>query len=1007
VVRSALYTLWLAWTRLSRRGGAVALSALGVGAGAAVVAAVLAGTTVAQDRSVAQAVERIPDAARSVRAVWFGVPAADERYGALDARARSALAPLGLGTVPLVLYRESTLGGAFAGLGGVERLGRWVTLLSGRLPRACVPQRCEVLRLRGEGRLPALAGLRLVEVGEASLASRLLFGDFLAATDNALANAAVSPLLRQAVQYHRPPPAPLFLAEGVDAIATAPSLAASYRSYAWVAPLGPGRPRLWEVDALAAGIERSRSELGAASLAFDLAAPVQELRAAQAAAGVAGGRLRLVGGQAAALLFAFAVLAALSARRDLAAARRRLSWYGARSWQLALLTGAEAAVVAVVGAVAGFAAGVAAGAIAAERAGAPVGAVLAHGPLAGRGLLAAAGVAIVAAVVLAAATSVRAVSATGLALGAAALAALAAALASGGVTGTLLLPGLVSFAAALLVASVLRPALRLLERAVRGRGTAVRLAAVSLAGNPGYAVVTTAFLVVSFGLALFAEGYRATIARGEADQAAFAVPRDFVVREDLTRLVPVLDAAPLERFARLGNDVAVDPVVRLTGGISRLEGGTGITVVGLPPEALPELRGWRDDTAAGSPDELAARIAVPDATLAGVDLPAGRLRLPVGHPQVKVILNVETVRGAFLALAPGDAVPAGSRLVALTLDAATRLQDRGADAGRALAATVELGPLSVGGTPVDESFAGWIGVNGAQVVSDGDALTVRVALTNTRVTRVRPRQALDDQALPVLATRRLAAAAGAGGVLVLQVGGEQLTARVAGVLNRFPTVRGEAVVADGSALATALNSVRPGAARVNELWVGVPGDERAAEVGAALARAPFHVLAVDSRRALEEEAGRDPIAHGTLLILGAAALVALLLALVGMLLTVVGDLRDERGELFDLEAQGVGPRQLRRLVRLRALAVAAAGLVFGALAGAVLAAAVTDLVAVTARGAPASGVAVPPLRFALDWWVVLAAAALYGLAAAALVGLATRRAFPAGGAPARATELGA
>ena len=70
-----------------------------------------------------------------------------------------------------MLYRETTVAGDFAGLGGVEGLGRWVELRTGRLPRECRPRRCEVVRLRGEGRLPAPLGLRLVEVGEAALTS--------------------------------------------------------------------------------------------------------------------------------------------------------------------------------------------------------------------------------------------------------------------------------------------------------------------------------------------------------------------------------------------------------------------------------------------------------------------------------------------------------------------------------------------------------------------------------------------------------------------------------------------------------------------------------------------------------------------------------------------------------------------------------------------------------------------------------------------------------------------
>ena len=258
-LRAALYPLRLVGARLSRRSAPVVLVVLGIAAGASVVLGGRAGALVAQDRAVAQAVERIEDGQRSVRAVWFGVPGqSDEPQPALERRARAALATADAGSATsLVLFRESTIGGTFAGLGGVQELGRWVTLRAGRLPRTCTPERCEVLRLRGEGRLPRLDGIALVEVGEAVLDNRVLFGDFLAPTDNALADAEVSPSLARAAGYHRPPPPPLFLAEGVAALAAAPALERVYRSYAWVAPLAPGRPRLWEVDELAVGGDRS------------------------------------------------------------------------------------------------------------------------------------------------------------------------------------------------------------------------------------------------------------------------------------------------------------------------------------------------------------------------------------------------------------------------------------------------------------------------------------------------------------------------------------------------------------------------------------------------------------------------------------------------------------------------------------------------------------------------------------------------------------------------------
>jgi hypothetical protein len=997
VLRSALYPLRLVAARLGRRSAPVVLVVLGIAAGASVVFGGRAGTLVAQDRAVAQAVERIPEGNRSVRAVWFGIPAqSNEPQSARDRRAREALRRAGAGeATSLVLFRETTIAGAFAGLGGVENLADWVTLRSGRLPRPCSPEHCEVLRLRGEGRLPHPAGLDIVEVGEAVLKNRVLFGDFLAPTDNALADAEVSPSVARAAGYHRPPPPPLFLADDKLAVlGELPALDTIYRSYAWVAPLEPGQPRLLEVDDLAAGVERARSELQAVTSNFDLVAPIEELREAQATSRAAGRRLGIVGGEAAALLFAFALLAAMTLRADLAAARRRLAWYGARGWQLALVTVAESGALAVAGTAIGLALGALGGALVAERAGAPVGDVLVRSVFSGEGLALALLVAAAATGVLVGAVAARSTR-TGFGLvDAAAVAAVglvALELARGDGDGdlTLLLPALVTFAAAVLVARLLRPALRGVERLARRRSLGLRLASLSLTRNPGYAVVATAFLVVSFGLALFAESYRATHVRGERDQATHRVPLDYVVHEDLRRLIPVQDAASLERFRELPGTEAF-PVLRLTGGVGRLEGETGITLLGVSPGSLLDLRGWREDELPAVRKELAMEIAAAPASN-GPRL-GSTLRARIEGDAVRLFAEIEGETGRFTRVPLGDPLPSGARggrLAGIAIEPATRLQERGADAGRAAtgAVTIELPDLPRG-------LTSWVGVGGARI----EGSTVHYTLTNAVTTRIRPRQ--PTAPLPVLVTPRLAAAADAGGLLPLQIAGERITVRVVATVRRFPGVDGEAVIGDGRALAAAVNLERPGGARENEVWLRLRDPRRAADVDRALAAKPFNVLTIESRRALEADARRDPIAHGTLLALAVAALVALGLALAGILLTVLGDLRDERGELFDLEAQGAPPSLLRRIVRLRALTVAAAGLAAGALTGVALAAVVTDLVGLTARATAAE----PPLVLEVDLRVVLGAALLYVLAAAALVLVSTRRAFSEP-APGRAEAL--
>ena len=993
-LRAVLYPLRLVRARLATWSGPVVLVVLGIAAGASVVVGGRAGTVVAQDRAVAQAVERIPDGSRSVRAVWFGVPGqSDEPQPVLERRARAALRhAVAVDARALVLFRESTIGGTFAGLGGVQGLGTQVSLRSGRLPVECRPERCEVLRLRGAaGRLPEPEGLKLVEVGTGALKSRLLFGDFLAPTDNALDDAEVSPAVARSAGYHRPAPPPLFLAEGVKALAGASALDTVYRSYAWVAPLEAGRPRLWEVDDLAAGVAHARSELQAVTSSFDLIAPVEELREAQATSRAAGRRLGIVGGEAAALLFAFALLAAMTLRTDLAAARRRLAWYGARGWQLALLTVAESAALALAGTLVGLAVGALAGAFVAHRAGAPVGDVLSRSAFSAQGLGLALLVAAAATGVLVAAVATRSprlaparfslVDAA--ALAAIALVALELWRGDGDGDLVLLLPALVTFVAAVLVARLLRPALRLAERLSRGRSLGLRLASLSLSRNPGYAVVATAFLVVSFGLALFAESYRATLARGERDQAAHRVPLDYVVREDLRRLIPVQDAASLERFREL-DGVEVVPVLRLTGGVARLEGESGITLLGVQHDALLRLHGWRDDDIPASREELAMRIAVSPGTR-GPRLPSDLVRFssPVRGDAVRVFAEIESRSGRFSRVEFGGPIPAearGGRLAGIVIEPATRLQERGADAGKAASGTLEL-PLA------PAVLVDWIGVGGAKLVGR----TVRYTLTNTVVTRIRPRQPTDRAPVPVLASPRVAAAADGRGLLPLQIAGERVTVRVVGTVRRFPGIDGQAVVGDAEALAAAVNLERPGGARLNEVWLRLVDPARAGAVDRALAAKPFDVLAIESRRALEEDARRDPIAHGTLAALAVAATVALGLALAGILLTVLGDLRDERGELFDLEAQGASPSLLRRIVRLRAAAVAVAGLAAGALTGVALAAVVTDLVGLTARATAAE----PPLVLAVGLLGVVGAAAVYIVVAAALVLVVTRRAFSA------------
>src|SRR5581483_9723166 len=435
-------------------------------------------------------------------------------------------------------------------------------------------------------------------------------------------------MVARAVRYHTPQPSPVVIANGVAGLSHTSELETFYRSYAWFVPVEAGDVHPWAVDAFARKVEVLTAEVETSADGLQVTAPTDALAAAASSSRAAARRLLLLGGESGALLLAFTILAAAALRRDVGDARRRLTWFGARRWQVELHTLAESLALAAVGTVAGWVAGGVAAAVIAERAGSPAGDVVLHALLSGGGVLTALAVAGSAALLLYAAVRAPAVQFGRLALtplDAAALGAVAVVvvgwvrgsvdareLGTGGTSAFLLLvPALIVFAACVLDARLLAPALRGLGRAGRRGPTALRLAAASLARNPGHAAIAATFLVASLGLALFAVAYRSTLEQGQRDEAAYAVPAPYVLSEDLTQLVPVLHGA---------EGVAGTHVVRLTGNVSS---GATFGFLALPARALPRVGGWRADFAARPRSELAAALTPRPAALRTLALPPG------------------------------------------------------------------------------------------------------------------------------------------------------------------------------------------------------------------------------------------------------------------------------------------------------------------------------------------------------------------------------------------------
>lgn len=1025
------FPFWLAGARLRRRGGALVLVVLGLAAATAMLAAVLAGTTAAEDREVAGQVRQLPAKVRAVRVNWFSVGGQVAPYAKLDATVRRQLERvLPQRATGTSLYREHQFGGALLSLGAVDDLGRWVHLRSGRLPRVCRPEHCEVLVVRRGGPITNVPGLRLVPVGEGDLRTATLFGDAIPSQD--LGESAFVEKIRR---YHRPAPPPLVLANGVASLDRSPVLHDAYRSYGWVVPLRRGTVRSWSARSLATRIEQARTAFQGSSFGFELTAPTDELLAAADSARLAGRRLLLLGGEAVALLLAFAVLVAARRRPDAEAMLARLRGAGIARWQGGVVLFLESLVAALAGTVLGWLVGSGAAAAIAGRSDEPVGALLSHSVLSGRGLVIALAVAAAAALVVTLALAIEPVRLGGLALSPLDVAALGAvlavviALARGAANanellqanGTglvlLLLPALVAFAAAVAVARLLPPALRGLERLVPDNALALRLASLGLARRPGYAAVAVAFVVVSVGFALFASSYRSTLVAGQQQEAAFAVPADEIVREDLSQLIPVRSVVTPKVERSL--DARVSRVTRVAGSIVGAD-VTGITVLGLPRRTLAGIGGWRSDFASAGPREL-ARDVDPGRPVAlrGPRIPehARRLslRMVVKRTQLGLVAYVAAPDGSFVPIrlaknegprpavlvAPVPKAARGGRLVALRLEPPPKLEERGADSGAPAVGTVELGPPRVDGRPLTD-YGDWLGTVGVDRLRRGGTLRFHVTLTNEVDTYLRPRQPADGLRIPAVVSPFLSTLAGPDRLLGVTVNGEQLQFRVAAVARRFPGIprsqTSDFLVVDRPALESALNTSTPGTGFATELWLDTDPASRGA-VEARLRKPPFTALAVSSRSQLEHSLRAEPIARAAVAMLEVAALTALVLALLGLVLGAVSEQRDEAAELFDLEAQGVAPASLRRQLRLRASLAGLAGAVGGVLTGLLLSLLVVRFVELTANATAPE----PPLQLAPDWTLLVIAAVLGGLAAVACVMAATWRAFR-GRVPARYGE---
>ncbi|MFN8081012.1 MAG: hypothetical protein U0Q19_15765 [Kineosporiaceae bacterium] len=554
-----------------------------------------------------------------------------------------------------------------------------------------------------------------------------------------------------------------------------------------------------------------------------------------------------------------------------------------------------------------------------------------------------------------------------------------------------LLPALVLTSAGLALARLWPVLARATVRVVPRRAVAARLGIGAVAGRPLRPAATAALLAAAIAAAAFAASYRATLDRGAADQASFAVPLD--VRATGPAGARPQDLLTPAEWARVADGDALVPVLRAAARL-RVDAEQGATVqlLGVPPAALSRISRWDAVTGGArlsgrelSVAQLGSAIRTP-ATAFGTPLTPGRtLRIVTTDPvTIAATAHLRTADGrersvplrvAGPASAPSlvgdlptlptlDGRPPSWRLIAISLreptDSATLRQhnlgegnrDRAAASGR-----IVFGALTLDGQPVPGAWQGWT-ARGGVVATDRFTVDYRLDQGLALLTGPTggPGSAGADP-LPVI-TDALTAAEAVSGRLTLILDGVGLPVRVVAATEQFPTLSGRFAVADGDALARLLDLRTPGSGQAGEVWLDLrPG----AEIDSAAT--PFDKVVLLNRAGVESAARTDPVARAASGLLVLVAIAVLLVAAGALILLVAGERREDAARAYAWEADGVSPGTVRWALWWRAVAVAGPAVPWGIVVGLGLAAVTARLVAVTALATTPH----PPLIAVTGW----------------------------------------
>jgi hypothetical protein len=955
--------------RARARLGFVGLAAAAVVAAVTLFASLSGISVVAEDLALQRALSALPANVRSISVSGFAPSASKASQlerAAIDALSSTSSFGDELARGVLVRRVRDQPSAIELQLIALDDAPRWTTLVEGRYPTACRGSTCEAVLVSAVPapmelpRAPRVAGLRLDVVGRATIGP-LPFGE--------LDQSGPSPGLAR--RYESSPPAALLLVEGTRGIAASSEIESLGRTYFWTQPVHASRIHPWTSQSFRSGVAEVERRLARASGRLDVASPVALIDAEERRGSLAADRLNLLGAVAIAVFLAFALFAGVIAHPDVDLEYRRLARFGGRALQriafvvleaaLPVLGGAVGGAIGAVATVAGFAAwaNVEPSAVLAASLGTPSTIALLAGlaalfavslafgflPLSPEKLVRRAGPPVVL---------------VGLALG--------WQLASTGPLDPetlsrtsigpilILLPAIVALAVAGVFVALLPAVLRRLARRMRAAPIIVRLPLLSLARDPLRPAASLLLLAFSAGAAVFAVGYGSTLDAGVADQAAHRAGMDLRVVETGTELTSSPTVVPIGRYGLLGPEAIAYPIVR-----RELEAAAAgrVTVLGVPPEALPLLRGWRADYSAVPASELARRIAVPGSwTMAGRELTGDQVvvRLRLDGDPLRVAAVVATPDGDFQRVDFGTIGP-GQHVLRSRLS------------GRAVGGTLVAVTLANSGVSLETGERQTATVTFADLdpIASSEAIRIEVSGSETTVV-LRAPQPSDGVVLPAIVDPELAKSADDRRVVTLKLGtGGTIDLRVVATAKFFPTIlAGSFAAVDVDPLLLALNTTAPGSALPNETWIRVPEARFESETREALSERPFRGVIVVSRHDLELLQADDPLARSAIWALTVTAFLALSLALLGIGLATLADVRDEGGELNELATQGVPPSGLRAYVRWRATWLVVGALGSGVLIGVML----VGLAAVALALSADARAPLPPLVVQVPWIAV-------------------------------------